>query len=65
MKSKLKGRLGDDIFVTELHCERNVVTFCLTVVSMILFLELTTELHCSLRKIKTIGTAAIFYIKVM
>ena len=35
MKSKLKEHLGDDIVITELHCERNVVTFCLTVVSVI------------------------------
>ena len=36
MKSKLRERLWDDIVITELHCERNVVTFCFTVVSVII-----------------------------
>ena len=35
MEFKLRQCLGDDIVITELHCERNVNTFCLTVVSFI------------------------------
>ena len=33
--TKLKDRLWDDIVITELNCERSVVTFCLIVVSVI------------------------------
>ena len=33
--SKLKECLGDDIAITELHCKRNIATFCLPVVSVI------------------------------
>ena len=33
--SKLKEYLGDDIAITELHCERNIVRLCLPVVSVI------------------------------
>ena len=68
MKSKLKGHFGDDIVITELHCERNVVIFCLTVVSVIFLkyfsLNQPRNHTPDYGKIEIIGTAAIlFFIK--
>ena len=69
MKSKLKEHLGDGIVITELLCERNVVTFCLTVASVIFlyYCSLNQPQNCTADygKINIIGTAAIFLLKVM
>ena len=35
MKSELNENSGDEMFITELHGEINVVTFCYTAVSIV------------------------------
>ena len=61
MKSELNEHFGDEMFITELHGEMNVVTFCYIAASIV-FLQCygsTIKVRCSWfeKKIKIIHTA--------
>ena len=64
MKSELNENFGDEMFITELHGEMNVVTFCHIAALLLYFYNVivpqSTKVRCSwFEKIKTMQTAVI------
>ena len=58
MKSELNENFGDEMFITELHGEMNVVTLLLQLYSYNVIVPQSTKVRCSwLKKIKIIQTA--------
>ena len=61
MKSELNENFGDEMFITELHGEMNVVTFCYIAASIVFlqcYIPQSTKVRCSwLKKIKITQTA--------